>query len=109
MFFSCLLQPCLKSGTAKRCAPAHFYSGPTELRRAIRGITRLNQICPFNVREAQHGEAVQNDQVLIAPVNKHMTIEADGMRGLKVALSDQHTIAKQIERLLAAKDGASAA
>ena len=51
--------------------------------------TRLNQICPFNVREAQHGEAVQHDQVLIAPGNKHMTIEADGLGGLKVALSDQ--------------------
>ncbi len=50
--------------------------------------TRLDQICPFHVKEAEDGDPVLQDQVLIAPGGKHMLVEMDGPRGLKVRLSE---------------------
>ncbi len=50
---------------------------------------RMNQICPFHVKEAQQDDPVLQDQVLIAPGSKHMKIQSDGIKGLKVILTDE--------------------
>lgn len=50
--------------------------------------SRLDQICPFHVKEAEHGDPVLQDQVLIAPGGKHMTLESNGVQGWKVCLSE---------------------
>lgn len=35
----------------------------------------LNQICPLEVKEAQEGDIVKKGRILIAPGNKHITVE----------------------------------
>jgi two-component system chemotaxis response regulator CheB len=41
---------------------------------------RLNGICPMEVREARHGDAVLPGLALIAPGDKHMLLQRDGAR-----------------------------
>lgn len=48
---------------------------------------RLNTLCAFQVKEAQDGDLVLNDQVLIAPGGRHMELEASS-KGYQVRLSD---------------------
>lgn len=39
---------------------------------------RLNQLCNFEVKEAENGDTIFNSRVLIAPGNKHMLIKRSG-------------------------------
>lgn len=48
---------------------------------------RLNGICPMEVREARHGDAVLPGLALIAPGDKHMLLQRDGARYI-VAVKD---------------------
>jgi two-component system chemotaxis response regulator CheB len=48
---------------------------------------RLNTLCAFHVKEAQDGDLVYNDQVLIAPGGQHMELESSA-KGYRVRLSD---------------------
>jgi two-component system chemotaxis response regulator CheB len=48
---------------------------------------RLNTLCAFQVKEAQDGDLVLNDQVLIAPGGLHMELEASS-QGYRVRISD---------------------
>jgi two-component system chemotaxis response regulator CheB len=48
---------------------------------------RLNTLCAFQVKEAQDGDLVLNDQVLIAPGGRHMELEGSS-KGYQVRLSD---------------------
>lgn len=43
---------------------------------------RLNSLCPFEVREAQDGDAVLPGIVLVAPGNRHMVLQRSGARYL---------------------------
>jgi two-component system chemotaxis response regulator CheB len=49
---------------------------------------RLNELCPFNVKEAQDGEQVQPGTVYIAPGGIHMTVVGNG-KELKIRLIDE--------------------
>jgi two-component system chemotaxis response regulator CheB len=48
---------------------------------------RLNTLCAFQVKEAQDGDLVLNDQVLIAPGGRHMELESS-VKGYRVRLTD---------------------
>jgi two-component system chemotaxis response regulator CheB len=48
---------------------------------------RLNTLCAFQVKEAQDGDLVYNDQVLIAPGGLHMELESSS-KGYRVRLGD---------------------
>lgn len=48
---------------------------------------RLNSLCPFVVKEAQQGDLVLKNQVLIAPGGKQMGLRESG-RGLYVEITD---------------------
>ncbi|MCP4022392.1 MAG: chemotaxis response regulator protein-glutamate methylesterase [Desulfobacteraceae bacterium] len=41
---------------------------------------RLNELCQMNVKEAQNGDTVSNNNVLIAPGNFHMLLKRSGAR-----------------------------
>lgn len=41
---------------------------------------RLNAICPMKVKEAEHGDAIEQGRVLIAPGSKHMLVRRSGAR-----------------------------
>jgi two-component system chemotaxis response regulator CheB len=47
---------------------------------------RLNDLCPFEVKEAQDGDLIKENQVLIAPGNCHIEIKSHGSH-LSVRLS----------------------
>lgn len=49
--------------------------------------TRLNEMCPFEVREAQQGDTVKPGLVLIAPGGQHMTVRGSG-RASSVVIQD---------------------
>lgn len=48
---------------------------------------RLNNLCPFTVREAKDGDLVQENQVLIAPGAKHMVVIMS-KQGYRVQVAD---------------------
>lgn len=48
---------------------------------------RLDSLCPFDVKEAQHGDTVEPGKVLVAPGGKQMEVENRGGR-LVVAVTD---------------------
>nr|WP_281181117.1 chemotaxis-specific protein-glutamate methyltransferase CheB [Oligoflexus tunisiensis] len=48
---------------------------------------RLNTLCAFHVKEAEDGDLVYNDQVLIAPGGLHMELESSP-KGFRVKLQD---------------------
>jgi two-component system chemotaxis response regulator CheB len=48
---------------------------------------RLNTLCAFHIKEAEDGDPVYNDQVLIAPGGRHMELESS-VKGYRVRLSD---------------------
>ena len=48
---------------------------------------RLNNICQISVKEAAHGDSVLRGRALIAPGNKHMTLQRSGARYF-VSLND---------------------
>jgi two-component system, chemotaxis family, protein-glutamate methylesterase/glutaminase len=48
---------------------------------------RLNQICPFLVKEAAEGDLIKPNQILIAPGGRHLTIQKKNGR-LMVAIDD---------------------
>ncbi|MGE5559418.1 MAG: protein-glutamate methylesterase/protein-glutamine glutaminase [Bacillota bacterium] len=39
---------------------------------------RLNSLCPFEVKEAMHGELLTSSKALVAPGNKHMSVSRKG-------------------------------
>lgn len=47
---------------------------------------RLNDLCPFTVKEAENGDMVEKNKVLIAPGGYHMMLR-DGVNGLHVELN----------------------
>jgi two-component system, chemotaxis family, protein-glutamate methylesterase/glutaminase len=47
----------------------------------------LDRLCPFRVKEAEHGESIQSGCVYIAPGGKQMKIEQHSA-GLKIVISD---------------------
>lgn len=47
----------------------------------------LNRLCPFSVKEAEDGEALQSDTVYIAPGGIHMGLKKSG-EGFKICLKD---------------------
>ncbi|HLE00245.1 MAG TPA: chemotaxis-specific protein-glutamate methyltransferase CheB [Bdellovibrionota bacterium] len=48
---------------------------------------RLNELCPFEVKEAEHGDLVQPGRVLIAPGGRQMKIVRRGIN-LRIELND---------------------
>ena len=48
---------------------------------------RMNDLCPFNVKEGSNGDLVQPGQVLIAPGGKQMTLVRD-QQGLRISIDD---------------------
>lgn len=48
---------------------------------------RLNEVCPFEVKEAENGDAIKRGRVLIAPGGRQMAIEPD-RRGFKIRITD---------------------
>jgi two-component system chemotaxis response regulator CheB len=49
---------------------------------------RLNDLCSFEVKEAEDGDEVRGGRVLVAPGGRHMTLERHGM-GLRARLNDE--------------------
>ncbi len=49
---------------------------------------RLNDLCPFQVKEAADGDEITPGMVLIAPGGKQMTVVSAGARGYKVKVSE---------------------
>lgn len=54
---------------------------------------RLNELCPFEVKEAEDGDLVVKNRVLIAPGGKQMAIETVGGT-LKVRLTDDPPVSR---------------
>lgn len=52
---------------------------------------RLDSLCPFEVKEAGHGDEVRAGRVLISPGGRHMRIENSGT-GFVVRLSDEQPV-----------------
>lgn len=48
---------------------------------------RMNTLCPFIVKEAEDGELIEKNKVLVAPGGKQMSIERNG-QGLRVKITD---------------------
>lgn len=55
---------------------------------------RLNELCPFTVKEAEDGELVEKNKVLIAPGGYHMVM-ADSPTGLHVRLNQDEPVFHQ--------------
>ncbi len=54
---------------------------------------RLNTLCPFEVKEAEDGDEVLPNRVLIAPGGKQMRIKKSG-RGLKIQITDDPPVGR---------------
>ncbi|MDD9951255.1 MAG: chemotaxis response regulator protein-glutamate methylesterase [Zetaproteobacteria bacterium] len=54
---------------------------------------RLNSMCPFEIKEAEHGDIIQQNRVLIAPGHSHLKIapvtSKDGSESLCVQLTQE--------------------
>jgi two-component system chemotaxis response regulator CheB len=57
--------------------------------------TRLNDICPMEVREAKHGDTVIPGRALIAPGNFHMLLRKSSAGGFHVTVQDGPRICYQ--------------
>lgn len=55
--------------------------------------TRLNSLCAVEVKEAEDGDSISPGRVLIAPGNRHLTLQRSGARYL-VALNDDPRVGR---------------